>query len=482
MAGQSAISCCFPSGAGGTRAREDGCPGGERPDDGPPASAGDRAEGPARVPGPGLPVPVTWRALLDELAPVFKRRSTHALFVALACGMILASRRTVVAVAAAAGIAGQFRRACWFFSCAVWDADDLGAAVARLIVRYLLPGGEPVTVAIDGTFFKRWGRKVAQARWAYDGSAQGGKKIAFGNTWVIAAIVVRLPVCSSPVALPVLFRLWRGKGTASQVDLAAQMLTTLTGAFPGRIIHGAGDAAFHGTPLICENSTWTTRLPANAVLFGPAPARTGKRGRPRKKGTRPGTPAQIAGGAHWQTVTVNIYGQARTVQAAVTGALWHGSFKDAPGQAVLVREPGSSKPYDLALFTLDVAATAATVVERYSWRWPIEPSNATGKQILGVGDACNRLEAAVERTVPFGFLVQSLLICWYVRSGYDPADIGRRRLLCPWYRTKHEPSAADMLAKLRREFLKARFSAIRPGHSPHDQIEDYAWTCDIPAA
>jgi hypothetical protein len=50
---------------------------------------------------------------------------------------------------------------------------------------------------------------VFQARWAYDGSAQGGKKIAFGNTWAIAAIVVRLPFCSSPVAVPVLFRLWQ---------------------------------------------------------------------------------------------------------------------------------------------------------------------------------------------------------------------------------------------------------------------------------
>ncbi len=45
------------------------------------------------------------------------------------------------------------------------------------------------------------------------------------------------------------FRLWRGKGTASQVELAAQMLTTLTAAFPGRMIHGAGDAAFHGEAL-----------------------------------------------------------------------------------------------------------------------------------------------------------------------------------------------------------------------------------------
>jgi hypothetical protein len=427
-------------------------------------------------------VPATWRDLLEELAPVFKRRSTHALFIALACGMILASRRTVVAMAAAAGMAARFRRACWFFSHAAWDTDDLGVAVARLIVQYLLAEGEPVTVTVDGTFFRRWGKKVAQARWAYDGSAQGGKKIAFGNTWVIAAIVVRLPWCSSPVALPVLFRLWRGKGTASQVDLAAQMLTTLTAAFPGRMIHGVGDAAFHGQALIRPGSTWTTRLPASAVLYGPRPAKTGKRGRPRKKGARLGTPSQIAQNAGWHSVTAHCYGTATTMQATTADALWYGSFTGAPGRVVLVKQPDSAKPYDLAIFTLDTAATTVQVIERYSWRWPIEPSNAAGKQIIGVGDACNRVTAAVERTVPFGFLVQSLLICWYTRSGYHPADVTRRRLLCPWYRTKTEPSVADMLTRLRREFLKARFSAIRPGHIPLDQIEDYAWTCDIPAA
>src|SRR5260370_33073705 len=98
--------------------------------------------------------------------------------------------------------------------------------------------------------------------------------------------------------------------------------------------------------------------------------------------------------------------------AVVTGALWPGSFKDAPGQLVLVRDPGSGKPYDLALFTLDLAATAAAIIGRYSWRGPIGPSNATGKQIPGVGQACNRLEPPAERTVPFGFLVQSRLIVW----------------------------------------------------------------------
>jgi DDE superfamily endonuclease len=434
------------------------------------------------LPAASLPMPATWRGLLEGLAPAFSRRSTHRLFVALACGMILADRSTVVAMAAAGGMAGRWRRACWFFSGAVWDVDALGLAVARLIVKHLLGDGDAIVVAVDGTLFRRWGRKVFAARWAYDGAAQGGRKIAFGNTWVAAAIVCRLPFCPSPVALPVLFRLWRGKGTASQVELAAELIKLLAGAFPGRAVHGTGDAAFHGKSLVIEGTTWTTRLPSNAVLHGPKPPPTGKRGRPRVKGDRLGTCAQMTQDAGWQDTVIHAYGHDTAVQVAAASALWYGSFKSAPGQVVLVRGPGSGKAYDLGLFTLDTEADPAAIAERYSWRWPIEPSNAAGKQILGVGEACNRVARAVERTVPFGFLIQSLLICWYAACAYDPADIARRRALCPWYRTKTGPSPADMLARLRRDFLKARISAIPPGQDDDDQIDLDTWACHITAA
>ena len=39
------------------------------------------------LPPASLPVPATWREVLEELWPAFRRRSTHALFMALACGM-----------------------------------------------------------------------------------------------------------------------------------------------------------------------------------------------------------------------------------------------------------------------------------------------------------------------------------------------------------------------------------------------------------
>jgi hypothetical protein len=408
-------------------------------------------------------MPAEWRWLLEELAPVFARRSTHRLFMALACGLILADRGTVTGMAAAAGIGRQWRRACWFFASAKWDADALGLAVARLIVKYLLSEGDPVIVAVDGTFFRRWGRHVAEARWAYDGSAQGGKKIAFGNTWVIAALVVRLPCCPSPVALPVLFRLWRGKGTASQVQLAAGLLELLVKAFPGRQVHGTGDAAFHGEPLVIKGSTWTTRLPASAVISGPKPPPTGRRGRPRETGDRIGTCKDAAAVADWQDVTVRIYGREQRVQAAAWPGLWYGSFKDAPGQLVLMREPDSKRPYDLGIFTLDIGLSPREAIERYSWRWPIEPSNAAGKQVTGAGDACSRTARAVERAVPFAFLVQSLMICWYAVSCDPAAGLEQRRQRSPWYTAKATPAAADMHAALRDTLTEARINAISPG-------------------
>lgn len=103
----------------------------------------------------------------------------------------------------------------------------------------------------------------------------------------------------------------------------------------------------------------------------------------------------------------------------------------APGRLVLGRDPGSGKPCDLGLFSLDTSASPEATAERCSWRWPIQPANATAKQVLGAGDASNRTKNAVERTVPFAFLVQSLLITWCARYAHSTADVERRRRVCP---------------------------------------------------
>ena len=234
--------------------------------------------------------------------------------------------------------------------------------------------------------------------------------------------------------------------------------------------------------MLVEGTTWTTRLPANAALYGLAPARAGKRGRPALKGAKLGKPAVLAADAAWRRVSVHRYGRTESVDQAVVACIWYGSFGNTPGRCVLVREANSTKAYDLALFTFDAEATPADVVARYAVRWSIEPSNATGKQQMGVGQARNRLPKAVQRTVPFGMLVQSMVILWYALHGYHPDDVTERRQAEPWYDAKTEPSFQDMILKLRRTLIAARFSAVRPCQTDPDLLRDYALACAAAAA
>jgi hypothetical protein len=144
-----------------------------------------------------------------------------------------------------------------------------------------------------------------------------------------------------------------------------------------------------------------------------------------------GKPTDLAETATWQRVTVNRYGdtdtiETDTIEVASVPCIWYGSFGNTPGRCVLVREDTSTKPYNMALFTLDTDTDDAGIVERYAVRWSIEPTNATSKQHMGVGQAHNRLPKAVKRTVPFGMLVQSLVILWCGSATPGDARLPRR--------------------------------------------------------
>ena len=126
-----------------------------------------------------LRLPASWHQVLKTVRPVFRRSSTFALFVVLATGLVArTTRRTVVGMLAGAGMGAvvSFHSACRFFSQYAWDTDQLGLAVARLIVERLLDKDTSITVAIDDTLFRRWGPKVHHAFWTHDGSGtcQGG--------------------------------------------------------------------------------------------------------------------------------------------------------------------------------------------------------------------------------------------------------------------------------------------------------------------
>jgi hypothetical protein len=410
--------------------------------------------------------PASLMTLLAAFAPLFTAPSFRT-FAGLACGFLAQpGKRTVCGMLSGAGLARVWPhdRARSFFSRARWNPDGLGLAAALLVTSLLVPAGAPVTVAIDDTLFKRRGKKVWAASWFHDGSAQGPAKTGYGNNRVVLAVIVRLPVVTRPVAIPVMAKLViKGSSSKSRLWLARRMAERLAKALEGRRILVVADSACAGGELkgLPRNITWTTRLRKDAALHALPPERVpGTRGRPRVKGDRLGSLAEIAATATFSQVMVTRYGKTAAVQAAAVTCLRHSVFGTPPVTVILPRDKSASG-FDLALVTTDATATAAEVIERYASRWAIEVAIEDAKQVFGTGQARNRTARAVERTVPFQIACQAVAVTWYATAGHDPADAADHRARAPWYTSKAEPSTADMTAKLRRVIIAARF---KPSH------------------
>ncbi len=428
-----------------------------------------------------LHVPVSLDGLLSLLAPCFTQPSFHT-FRAMVVGQISQTgRRTVCGMLTGARLAGvwEHSRAHRFFSRARWQPDQLGLALAALIVERFIPEGMAVTVVVDDTLLQRWGRKAWGCFYHHDATANSDKAaVAWGNNWVVVGVCVRLPCLERTVCMPVLFRLWRPRrpeyAKADQPDperpgkpvLAREMACLLAERLAGRRIHVVGDAAYASEAwrgLDPGTVTITSRLRVNAAIYAPTPERTGKRGRPRKWGKRLGRLTEIATSpaTTWTEHVVRRYGKTETLKLAVIACLWEPLGADTPVRVIPIHDDTKPAGYQLALITTDLDSTPAQIVERYSDRWSIEVCFEKAKHHAGVGDPENRTENAVTRTVPFQFLTITLTICWYALHGHHPDDVAEHRERAPWYLTNTNPSFADMLAKPRRVLIAAQYSPGR---------------------
>jgi hypothetical protein len=192
------------------------------------------------------PVPKSLQQLLDAFRPCFTT-PTFTTFAALTVGLIAApARRTVCGMLTAARMGGHHARAHRFFATARWSLDQVSVVMLGLVIGWLIPTGAPLLIAVDDTLFRRSGKKVHGAVWAYDGSRQvtkGQAKLSRGTTFVVAAVVVELPFANRPIALPVLFRLWRPGGPTKTI-LARDLIGRIAAARPDRAVHVVADGAY----------------------------------------------------------------------------------------------------------------------------------------------------------------------------------------------------------------------------------------------
>lgn len=431
---------------------------------------------------PTLTVPPGLLSLLDGMRSVFTA-PTFVTFVSLVTGLLGATgSRTVTGMWTAAGLAGErhHARAHRFFSHARWDLDTLGLLLAGLVVTRLVPAGSALRAVVDDTLFHRYGAHTHAVFWQHDGSAKGRDGIGRGNCFVVLGLIVTVPFVTRAICLPILFRLHIPKSGVSKPDAARALVGLLARAFPERRIHVVADAAYRGPAWrrLPHNTTFTTRLAANAVLFALPPGPTGRRGHPAWKGTKLGTCADLAATAAWRTTSVTCYGKTDTVDIATRTCLWWGSLHRTPVTVVLIKKTDSTRPYDIALVSTDAGATPETITARYADRWSVEQTIKDSKLLIGAGDAANRLRLAVQRTLPFAMLGLTILVLWYHQHGTAPHDLAAARTRAPWNRKKTHVSIDDMLIAFRR----TRITAISTGHHTVDQYSARSVTSTSAAA
>jgi len=294
-----------------------------------------------------------------------------------------------------------------------------------------------------------------------------------GNCWVVVVLVVELPCLGGrQVGLPVLFRLFRPKDEAcpeldaerpSQPELARTLIDMVLGRFPTRTVEVVCDGAYASKAWqdLPERVSVTTRMRANAAVYAlpAAERRPGQQGRTPLKGAKLQSLAQIAASAVFTAVTITgPDGRERTAHIHELTCLWYKPFHTRPVKAILIRNPGTTDGFDVALASTDIDAGGAQLIARYDTRWTIETCHQEAKA-HGVGDARNRVQKAVKRTVPFGFLTQTITIAWYQLYGNPQTDLHERRRTAPWYSQKTTISYTDMLAALRRELIRHEFWA-----------------------
>jgi hypothetical protein len=422
-------------------------------------------------------------------------KPSFVLFCALMTGWVLSVRHRYITelIYASDNIDnGHWSRFHRFFSKNAWSLDALSMTIASLLIDAFVPEGV-IVLALDDTLCHKRGLNLFGAGMHHDPllSSKKMKLVSWGHVWVVVTLVISLPAWapSKIFSLPIGFRLYRnrqgnnkGKKNKEQdtrsrcprkrkkkkaknakkkspvapaethrtrPELGLELLCLIAKTFSGRIFVVTGDSLYGGVSVLSKlpaNVHCISRVHANGVLYAPAPAPTGKRGRHRKKGERLSSMQAWADDATpWTHHKFDQYGLHADLSVKTRQGLYYKAGKDRLLNFVLVRDNTGKRPLSIFYCSL-LDWTAKQILSTYASRWSIEVAFENGKQMLGFEDPANRLPKAVQRTAPMAMLLVSLVTLWFHKTGHRYVKFPKR----PWYKKKKEPSFGDMLSTLRR--------------------------------
>jgi hypothetical protein len=409
--------------------------------------------------------------LLNPFAPCFDGVTTWMKAQVLLLGAILTpGRRVVTEALRVMGLSEsrQFAQYHQVLNRAVWSPLDLGQGLLKLLVATFVPPSQPLVFGIDPTIERRWGRKIA-ARGIYRDPVRSSDSHfvkASGLRWISLMLLAPIPWAQRVWALPFMTVLspsehyyqQRRRTAKTVLERSVQMLKSLRRWLPQRKLVVVGDSAYAALDFLSRMQqaqvTFVTRLRLDAALYAPAPPYSG-RGRPRKKGQRLPTLAQVLRDPHtaWMSVTLAWYdGQQRVMDIASDTAVWfHTGKLPLPIRWVLIRDPqGEYAP--VALLCTERVQTPLEIVTWFVQRWQLEVTFEEARRHLGVETQRQWSDKAIARMTPLllGLFSWVTLLADTLYSS-QPSTVPRQ---AAWY-VKPLPTFSDALALVRQSLWAA---------------------------
>jgi len=412
-----------------------------------------------------LAIPKAAEPLVSAFSVAFTRPTFQRALILILSAILAIRQRTVtnllrVVAPLAHGHWSDFHRV---LCRAAWSCWPLAKVLAAMVLE-LIPPDQPVVCPVDDTTPQHKGKRVYGKGRHHDAvrSTHTHTVWVWGHKWVVLAINIKFSFASRPWSLPVLCALYRSKELNEQegrrhktpIRLARQLIATLIHWFPDRkfILLGDGGYASHELARFCRlhrnHVTLVSRFHPDARLYDPPPRRRpGQSGRPRIKGRRRATPADVVRRSKGKRFTVNWYGgKQRRVELISGDGHWYKAGGGlVPVRWVFVRDLDGTHR-DEYFYSTDPAMTPQQIVSLYTARWGIEVTFQEVRAHLGFNTPRNWSKKSVLRTAPCLLGLFSVVCLIFERH-----TRGRRPkpLSMPWY-SRSECTFSDAIATVRR--------------------------------
>jgi DDE superfamily endonuclease len=269
-----------------------------------------------------LRLPARFAAVILCFAPLFRQRSWRHAQVLLIGAILAPGRRTVTSILRITGLCRERRFVNYHrvLNRAAWSGREAARILLSLLLDAVVPSG-PVLLGLDDTIERRRGKRIS-AKGIYRDpvrSSHGHFVKAGGLRWLSLMLLVPISWAGRVWALPFLTTLApserycraRGRRHKRLTDWGRQLVLQARRWMPGRPLVLVTDSGFSAleflAALLRQGVTCVTRLRLDAALYQPAPPRRpGTVGRPRTKGARLPTLAEVLADktTRWQRVTV----------------------------------------------------------------------------------------------------------------------------------------------------------------------------------